>query len=552
MSLWKIAWRSIQQRSLASTLTAFSMALGVTLVVAVLVLHGAMVNSFQNNNGLGYNLVVGAKGGKLQLVLNTVYYLSSPVENVPYSLYKEFTEGKYKEYTEIAVPVCLGDYYQKYRVIGTTPAMFDKLTYGSAEKYTFAEGRNYKDDEFFSAVIGATVARETGLKVGGKFSPTHGAPDGHEHEPFTVVGVLAQTGTPNDRGLFVNMEGFYLLENHAKPVKAESRQPAAGSRQHEEIAKHEHPEDEHLKHAHGDEHQKDAHHDDEHEHAAEKHDAEHHDEHKDKPAPTSAAAAKADAHKEHDEHNEHAEEHHEHAEDSKHKEHEGEHAEHDDEHAKQHDDHHEHAAGGHHDEHDHGHGGHGHHHHEPLPEDQREVTAVLVRTVNDVYSIGLRQDINEGPVAQAVLPVAEMTTLFDLFVTPLQVILLALTVLIVIVSGISILVSIYNSMSERRHEIAVMRALGAGRRTVMLIVLLESILLSLGGGLVGWLLGHALIAGLNPWIAAHTGVSVGFFEFVPYESAIIPGLIFLAALVGYLPAVAAYRTDVAKALTATP
>ena len=66
--------------------------------------------------------------------------------------------------------------------------------------------------------------------------------------------------------------------------------------------------------------------------------------------------------------------------------------------------------------------------------------------------------------------------------------------MIVIVSGIGILVSIYNSMSERQHEIAVMRALGAGRRTVMLLVLLESILLSLAGGLAGWVVGHALIA----------------------------------------------------------
>ena len=40
MSLWKIAWRSIQQRGLASWLTTLSMALGVTMVVAVLLIHG--------------------------------------------------------------------------------------------------------------------------------------------------------------------------------------------------------------------------------------------------------------------------------------------------------------------------------------------------------------------------------------------------------------------------------------------------------------------------------------------------------------------------------
>jgi putative ABC transport system permease protein len=81
---------------------------------------------------------------------------------------------------------------------------------------------------------------------------------------------------------------------------------------------------------------------------------------------------------------------------------------------------------------------------------------------------------------------------------------------------------------------------------------LESILLALAGGALGWLGGHALIAVLQPWIVEQTGVPIGFLHVVPYELVIIPGLILLASLVGYLPALTAYRTDVAKALTATP
>ena len=176
------------------------------------------------------------------------------------------------------------------------------------------------------------------------------------------------------------------------------------------------------------------------------------------------------------------------------------------------------------------------------------LTASVGGAPPELLAPGLIKTINKESVAQAVLPIREMTSLFATFVDPLRILLLGLTVMIVIVSGIGILVSIYNSMSERRHEIAVMRALGAGRQTVMLIVLLESILLSLAGGLLGWLVGHALIAALSPWIAAQTGVSIGFLQFVGYELVIIPGLIALAALVGYLPAMAAYRTDVAKAL----
>ena len=131
--------------------------------------------------------------------------------------------------------------------------------------------------------------------------------------------------------------------------------------------------------------------------------------------------------------------------------------------------------------------------------------------------------------------------------------LLALTVLIVVVAGIGIMVSIYNSMSERLGEIAVMRALGArAAKTDVLIVLLESILLSLAGGMLGWILGHQLIAGLNPWVVDQTGVAIGFFQSVPVELVIIPALIVLASVAGFLPAMVAYRTDVAKALAAAP
>jgi putative ABC transport system permease protein len=225
MSLFSIAWRSILQRGVASALTCLSMALGVMLVVAVLTIHGVLSKSFYNNASLGYNLIVGAKGGKEQLVLNTVFYLSSPVENISYDYYLEFLKreeraellkdslkirgheqlwqtaevaafatssgveqlaiqtalaaeqqvdvrwndldrnGRFGPACDLVIPLCLGDYYGRFRVIGTTPALFDDLVWDieNNKKYEFAQGRNFKhrseEHGYFEDVVGAHVAR---------------------------------------------------------------------------------------------------------------------------------------------------------------------------------------------------------------------------------------------------------------------------------------------------------------------------------------------------------------------------------------------------------
>ena len=136
-----IAFRNMQQRGLASLLTLFSMALGVGLVVLVLSISWLITESFERNSNVGYNLIVGSKGGSLQLALNTVFYLSEPIEVIPYEEYLEFipsAEGRAKEIREIggriaepdrkgifstytsggfAVPVCMGDYFGPLRVV---------------------------------------------------------------------------------------------------------------------------------------------------------------------------------------------------------------------------------------------------------------------------------------------------------------------------------------------------------------------------------------------------------------------------------------------------
>jgi putative ABC transport system permease protein len=212
--------------------------------------------------------------------------------------------------------------------------------------------------------------------------------------------------------------------------------------------------------------------------------------------------------------------------------------------------HHEEAAA------DEEHGHHDHGEHADHADEPKEVTAVLVCIHKEDADKGqtdiMAKRINNTKVAQAVTPLRVITELFENVIGKLQWILLGMAVLTVIVAGIGIMVSIYNSMSDRRHEIAVMRALGASRLTVMLIILMESILLSLMGGAMGLLLGHGAIWLFSPIIADWTGVVIGLLQFQWSEFWLILGLILLASAVGYLPAMSAYRTDVAKSLITTP
>ena len=437
MSLLGIAWRNIRQRLLTSGLTALSLALGVALVVATLVTGSIVNKAFESGSGLGYNMIVGAKGSPLQLVLNTVYFISRPIENVGWDFYQEFLpaarradgiDGKYAASTGVAVPTCMGDYYRSFRVVGTNADFFGRLTRGDGEPFRFTSGENFRDADFFAGVIGATVAANLGLKVGDDFAPTHGADDGKVHDPFKVVGILARTDTPIDRGVFVNMEGFYLQDGHAKPL----------------------PED-----------------------AAAQ------------PEPAPAAV---------------------------------------------------HPSG-----------------HAPLPEAQREVTAILLETASlpglpaELTAMGLRTAINEGRDGQAALPIAEIRQLLDLFVRPLELLLLLVTALVVLVSAIGILVSMVGSSLERSRDVAIMRALGARRGHVLATVLIEAVLLAVGGGLAGWLLGHLLVGAIGPLITTNAGVSASIFSAAPLaEALLVPFLVILAIAAALLPAIAAYRTDVAK------
>ena len=477
MSLWKIAWKSIRHRSLASALTAFSMALGVALVVTVLVINGVVGKSFQQG-AQGYDLIVGAKGSKLQLVLSTVFYNQDPVGLIPYEYYDLMRSSRYSAEVKTAIPIARGDNYQGSPVIATTPEYFTSVTKSDGKPYTLQDGEFFKYTDYNGAVVGYSVAKKNKLQLGQeiRFGHTNSARDEDLHEPFKIVGILDHTGSPNDRAVFVNLEGFYREHEHGvggvETINYGLRDEELARKRAElgveegEVAEHEH----------------------EHEEGAE---------HKrrltaillitkDAEVGVAATAAAVEA-----------------ATESR----------------------------------------------PGLEIEEKDLIQTERRQVIDTAVTALPAKI-EGELleAQAVAPVQEIAAFFQDVIGNIQSVLIIFAIQVVVVAGVGMMVSIYNSMNERRQEIAIMRALGARRSTVMSIILFESILLSLGGGLFGALIGHLAIGALAPLSMSYSNVMVRPWDFQAVELALIPGLIGLASIVGYLPAVIAYRTDVAQSL----
>lgn len=191
------------------------------------------------------------------------------------------------------------------------------------------------------------------------------------------------------------------------------------------------------------------------------------------------------------------------------------------------------------------------HSHNEIPEDRKTVSAVLINLKSPVFFDLLRRQINddkfEGINAQAIIPVMEIKLLFDI-IGNINSILLFISYLVVIVAVISILVSIYNTINERKNEIAIMRSLGASRSNIFSIIILEGLIISFIGSVLGFICGHLIVYILSPLISEKTGVYITGLVFNIFELYLVSGTIILGIIVSIIPAIKAYRTDVATNL----
>lgn len=211
---------SLKSRWLSSVLSVFLTAFGVMLAL-LLIQFGNHVQNRLSVDGQGVDIVVGAKGSPLQLILSSVYHIDIPTGNIPYD---EAMKWMAHQQVKTAIPLALGDNWRGYRIVGTTPAYMEH--YGAQ----LGAGRIWGGA--FEAVVGASV----GLNIGDEFAGAHGLmAGGHSHDGarYKVVGVMKPTGSVLDRLVLTSLDS--VLELHGqKSVEHEDHEH--GHEHHEEEA----------------------------------------------------------------------------------------------------------------------------------------------------------------------------------------------------------------------------------------------------------------------------------------------------------------------------
>jgi putative ABC transport system permease protein len=180
--------------------------------------------------------------------------------------------------------------------------------------------------------------------------------------------------------------------------------------------------------------------------------------------------------------------------------------------------------------------------------DSGQISSLALKAKSPILVWGLRKEINNRNDTQATVPAEEIRKLLTI-VGNVDRILLAQALLVVVVSALGTGLALYNSMNERRRDIGIMRALGARRGTIVSIVVGEAVLIAGMGGILGLGLGHGIVHLANPAIQTAVGFMIPAWNFHTFDLWALIGALFVGFISGIGPAIAAYRTDVATALS---
>lgn len=209
MGVVTLALKSLSNRRLTACLTLFAIAVSVTLLLGVNRISQGAQEGFQSTLA-GTDLIIGARGGRLQLLLYSVFRIGSATNNLSWESYQDLARHPDVAWT---IPISLGDSHRGYSVMGTSLDYFTHFRYGRSKSLELASGRVFED--IFDTVIGAEVAKILGYSEGQDIVLTHGSGEAsfleHGDKPFQVVGILKKTGTPVDRTVHISLAGIEAI-----------------------------------------------------------------------------------------------------------------------------------------------------------------------------------------------------------------------------------------------------------------------------------------------------------------------------------------------------
>lgn len=414
---------NILSKKLKNFLTIFAIMISVMLIICIQNIS-AQLGSNVIENISEYDLIVGKAGSSTGLVMNTVFYYGVPEGNIDISYLDELQNHKY---VKKVVPLGMGDSFHGYKIIGTSPLFFDN------ENYVLKEGRFIESE--FEVVLGSTVAKKLGLKIGDTFKSQHGlsndeieSEEHHHDEEYKVVGILKATNTPNDTVIFTTIETLW--------------------------------------HAHG------LHHDE---------NEENHDEEVENVVEVKSTLS------------------------------------------------------------------HGSKDNESEEESSSLLTAVLIRSRGLAEQNQLYQELKKDEKIQVIMPTETLRELLNSLDIGEIVITLIASVSVVL-SIIMLFITMLTSSIERRKDISILRALGAKRRVVFLIIIVEILIIAIVGVLLGFLFAHALIAILGNYVVMNYGLNISGFVVQNEEIFTLLITVFLSLVAGIIPAMMVYKTDATRYL----
>lgn len=211
LPLLQLAARSAWNRRFVLALVVASIALSTLLLLGIERIRHEVREGFSQSVS-GTDLIVGARTGPVQLLLYSVFRIGSATNNIRWQSVLDLSQHQAVAWT---VPISLGDSHRGFSVVATSAGYFEHFHYGDRQPLALAQGRPFADAGVFEVVLGAEVAQRLSYRLGDRVVLSHGdgaiAANDHADKPFTVVGILARTGTPVDRSLHISLAGMEAI-----------------------------------------------------------------------------------------------------------------------------------------------------------------------------------------------------------------------------------------------------------------------------------------------------------------------------------------------------